>query len=188
MAPCAPRLRIHEQSRAPPEPLGTLSPAGYQPLPQGVVGVPVCNVAAHEAAFHGLPLVPEDRAAEVSAGGRRGGPAPSVRHRHWEPPPAASRKATCGLNGAPWSWRRGGSTCLPGGRCEPGGVEAPGLGFYDVRRWSVGAAVRRGVSHLATPATGHGRQLSTQHPAGGGLWREGEGCSVEVGMGLSPGA
>ncbi|GFR47142.1 hypothetical protein Agub_g8832 [Astrephomene gubernaculifera] len=33
---------------------------------QDVAGVPVCDMAAHEAAFHGLPLVPESRAGEAS--------------------------------------------------------------------------------------------------------------------------
>ncbi|GLI65575.1 hypothetical protein VaNZ11_009147 [Volvox africanus] len=33
---------------------------------QGVAGVPVCDVAAHEAAFHGVPLVPESRLAEAT--------------------------------------------------------------------------------------------------------------------------
>ncbi|GLC33045.1 hypothetical protein PLESTB_000376900 [Pleodorina starrii] len=32
----------------------------------GVVGVPVCDVAAHEAAFQGVPLVPDARAAQAS--------------------------------------------------------------------------------------------------------------------------
>ncbi|KAG2441142.1 hypothetical protein HXX76_003994 [Chlamydomonas incerta] len=33
---------------------------------QNVVGVPACDVAAHEAAFHGVPLLPDARAAEAT--------------------------------------------------------------------------------------------------------------------------
>ncbi|PNW80367.1 hypothetical protein CHLRE_07g314600v5 [Chlamydomonas reinhardtii] len=33
---------------------------------QNVVGVPACDVAAHEAAFHGVPLLPEAREAEAT--------------------------------------------------------------------------------------------------------------------------
>ncbi|KAG2490235.1 hypothetical protein HYH03_011359 [Edaphochlamys debaryana] len=33
---------------------------------EGVSGFPACDVAAHEAAFHGLPLLPEARATEVT--------------------------------------------------------------------------------------------------------------------------
>ncbi|PNH06731.1 Ribose-5-phosphate isomerase A [Tetrabaena socialis] len=32
---------------------------------KGVSGVPACDVAAHEAAFHGVPLLPESSAAQV---------------------------------------------------------------------------------------------------------------------------
>lgn len=34
-------------------------------FPQNVTGVATCDVVSHEAAFHGVPLAPEARAAEV---------------------------------------------------------------------------------------------------------------------------